>query len=66
MANLILKVEILAGTDIEQACNELCMLAKKLDIAIESSFNEVRLLAFPHTHLTTMIKGYYNALERTP
>ena len=56
---LALKVEILGGQDIKDACESMCALSKQLNMAIESDFNGFRLLAYPGTKPAT-IKMAYN------
>lgn len=45
----ILKIRFTAGTSIQFACREACRLADKLDVAIEFSFNDVKMFVVPDT-----------------
>lgn len=65
---LILKVEVLAGTDIRDVATDLCQLAVQLNMVCETSFNNVTLMADPHSNPVRLAESYYKCVlrERNP
>lgn len=47
MDSLSIKVEMFAGSDIENACFDLVRLSKKLGLCVITTANGVTLMAFP-------------------
>jgi len=45
LRSITLKVDLLAGTDIREACCDLCELANRVGCLVEASFNGVKLWA---------------------
>jgi len=59
--NIILKVELLAGTDISQGIQELKELAQTSKASVECNFNGVYLLITPNTNVVEMATKYREA-----
>lgn len=45
LRSLTLKVELMAGTDIREACCDLCELANRVGCMVEGNFNGVKVWA---------------------
>ena len=56
--NLIIKVELLAGTDIRDACYDICELAQRSSCMIESNFNGMTLFATSNSKPEDLIDEY--------
>jgi hypothetical protein len=48
MSTLMLKVEGLAGSSVEECAREILELSKKLDVGVELSFNGTLMFTWPH------------------
>lgn len=48
MSKIYIEARVLAGTDISEACNGACELAKKLNIDVHFNFNDVICVASPY------------------
>lgn len=55
---LMLKVEVLAGSDIQEVAQGICSLADTLGILIEAQFNSALLLAAPGNKPEKIIEMY--------
>jgi hypothetical protein len=64
MSTLILKVEALAGTTIEDACRDLCALADRVGILCEVPFNGVDVWAFPGTNPARLADAWREQIKR--
>lgn len=60
----ILKVDFLGGTDIEVACMDMCKLARKLDMRIETKFNGVTVWARPNDNPLDVVKAFHEELSK--
>ena len=63
MRKLLLKVEIIAGTDIGEAAEELCKFSQELNAMLESNFNGVLLLVTPRTTTHDILYRYDRAIR---
>lgn len=64
---MILKVELFAGTDIKDVCEDLCELATRVGCIEEGNFNGVLLWAKHNGNPQQLIEAYFQELksERT-
>ena len=58
MSNLVLKADFIVGTNIESACKEAILLARRLDCCIEFKFNHIPMFAHPLSTLEKMMKDW--------
>lgn len=63
MSNIILRVDILPGTMIDVACNELCCLAAKLDVCVETKVNSISLFVTPTSNPALLATNFADALK---
>ncbi len=61
---IVLKVEILAGTHIEEAIKEAKKLAEKLEVGIEFDFNGVSMVVYSWSDIEKKIEEYHSELKR--
>ena len=62
LKGLMLRVEVLAGTDLHDAAYSICELAGRAGIRINSSFNGVVLVARPGDKYQKLIDVYRKEL----
>lgn len=60
--NLMIKVDVLGGTSIDEAVIEAKALSQKLDVGIEFNFNGVHMSIFPHRNVVESIEQYHKEL----
>lgn len=58
LRTMTLKVELLAGTSISDAAEDLCELADRVGVMIEARFNGVMLLARPGDDWRKLVHQY--------
>lgn len=63
MSQLILKVEALAGTDISEACKEMCELATKTNVNVAAKFNGVSLHCRPNGNPSSLADKFHEELN---
>jgi hypothetical protein len=64
---LTLTVGLLGGTDIQDACNDICELANRVGCLVEAKFNNVLLWAKEGSDPNLLVKNYQNEnLRRQP
>lgn len=57
-----LKVELMAGTDIRDACCDLCELANRVGCLVEAEFNGVSLWAYEGDNPLKLVDAYHSVL----
>jgi hypothetical protein len=62
LKSFVVKVELFAGTDIENAASEMCELASRIGCRIESTFNGVKLWASPGDNPALLVKSFHDVL----
>ena len=62
MSVIGLKVDLLPGTSIENACEPLCKLAGRLLITIRADFNDIVLIAQPGSSPAHLRAAYERAV----
>ncbi len=65
LTNLSINIEILAGTTITEACEELCLLAGRLCTPVSANFNGVTLLVNAHDSASKLEDSYNRELNST-
>lgn len=63
MSALTVNVDVLAGTNITDACRELCELADRLDVSVEMNFNDVTVVAKPGADSRELTEKWRTELE---
>ena len=63
--NIIIKVELLAGTDIKDASIDMCTLANDVGCMIESNFNGMTLFATRNTVPEDLVDEYRTWCKRS-
>ena len=63
LRSLTLKVELLAGTDIREACCDLCELANRVGCTVEGKFNDVTLWANGGGNPLTLMERYHELVN---
>lgn len=58
-----IKVDLLAGTDIRDACCDICELANRVGTSVEASFNGVKVIARPHGNPLELADKYREELK---
>ncbi len=58
LRSVMMKVELIAGTDIRDACCDVCELANRMGCLIEARFNGVRLWAREGDNPLTLEEEY--------
>lgn len=61
LRSIILPVELLAGTDIRDACCDICELANRVGCTVEGNFNGVKLWACEGGNPLTLMGRYHEA-----
>ena len=62
LRSIIMRVELFAGTDIKEACSDLCELAGKLGCTVEADFNGVKIFAHQGDSPTELAEAWNEAL----
>lgn len=62
LRSITLKVELMAGADIRDACCDICELANRVGCLIEANFNGVRLWAAQGDNPLKIAEEYANTL----
>lgn len=60
-----LTVELVAGTDIRDACCDICELANRVGCLVEAKFNEVSLWASEGDNPLKLVDAYHKELATT-
>lgn len=60
-----LVVEVMAGTDILEACCDICELANRVGCLVEAKFNEVNLWAREGDNPLKLVDAYHKVLAST-
>ena len=63
LQSISMKVELFAGTEIREACCDICELANRMGCLIEANFNGVRLWAREGNNPLTLADEYEKALH---
>lgn len=58
-----IKVDLLAGTDIRDACCDMCELANRVGTSVEAVFNGVTVVARPRTNPLELADKYREELK---
>ena len=58
-----LKVELMAGADIRDACCDMCELANRVGCVIEAKFNDVIVMAHIDDNPLKLVDAYHAAQE---
>lgn len=61
--SIILKVELIPGTDIDDAASDMCELANRVGTLVEANFNGVKLWARPGDKPLKLAEDYYIQLQ---
>lgn len=64
MISVAIKVDILAGTDIDSACKECIELSNKLNTHIEFNFNGVDIFVCHNSHVKDLVNEYFEKLQK--
>lgn len=63
MSNLELQVEFIIGTSIEDVCDEMSALAKKLGIMVSTNFNGVNVIETPKSIPSRLASEWQTSLD---
>lgn len=63
LRSITLKVDLSAGTDIREACCDICMLAGRVGCLVEANFNGVLLWAREGDNPLKLVNEYQKALK---
>lgn len=63
MINGWIKIELLAGTSIEDAAKDACELAERIQYNVDFTFNGVRCMASPGGRYTKLVESWHEALQ---
>ena len=63
LRSVTLKVELMAGTDIRDACCDICELANRMGCLIEANFNGVSLWAMEGNNPLKLAEAYAKELS---
>ena len=63
MINCAINIDIIAGTDIKDACADAIELAKKLNCMITFDFNNVNMFIIPSDNVEKCITYFYKQLN---
>lgn len=61
--DVTLKVDLMGGTEIRDACCDLCELANRVGCLVETKFNGVILLAREGNNPLELVKAYERCLD---
>lgn len=61
--DVTLKVELMGGTEIRDACCDLCELANRVGCLVETNFNGVILWAREGNNPLELVKAYERCLD---
>ena len=64
MTAIILRVELLAGSDIEDACKEIIALADRIQVIAIAKFNGVELMAVPGDDAQIMVQEWHKLMDK--
>ena len=59
LRSLTLKVDITAGTDIREACCDLCELANRVGCLVEGNFNGVKIWAIEGDNPLKLVEAWH-------
>jgi len=62
LRSIILPIELLAGTDIRDACCDICELANRVGCTVEGKFNGVKIWANEGGNPLTLMERYHKEL----
>ena len=60
---MYLTVELVPGTDIEQAAKDMIALAVKLDVGVKADFNGIDIHAAKNGSASLLINNYHKAVN---
>lgn len=60
---LVLKVEVLAGSDLTAVAYDMCALSRQLGVLAEANFNAITLLARPTDNPLHLVDAYHDAIK---
>lgn len=60
---LSIKVDLLGGTCIKDACVQLCDLSSSIGVSVHADFNGVHLIAYPHTSATALYNSFLSVVD---
>lgn len=63
LRSIILSVELIAGTDIREACCDICELANRVGCTVEGKFNGVKLWANEGGNPLELVDRFHEAME---
>lgn len=63
LGTIVLKVELFAGTDIRDACCDLCELANRVGTTVEGMFNGVHLWAIEGSNPLMLVEAYEREIK---
>lgn len=64
MSNLVLRIDVLAGTHVERAIIEMIDKAQDLNINLEANFNGVNLFITPRSSIPQTLSDYEKEQNR--
>lgn len=62
---MTLKVELMAGTDIRDACCDICEMANRVGCLVEADCNGVKLWAYEGDNPLKLMDAYHAELKTT-
>ena len=63
LPTMIVKVELFAGTDIDDAAHDMCRLAGRIGVLCEAPFNGVKLWARPGDNPAKLVEAFHTELQ---
>lgn len=63
LKSFVLKVELFAGTDVQDVAREMCILAGRVGVMIEADFNSVKLWARPGDDYFKLVESFHRELQ---
>lgn len=64
LKRLTLKLDLVAGTDVHDAANDLCQLADRIGVLCAADFNGVKLLVRPGSNPLRLVESYHEQLKK--
>lgn len=64
MSELVLEIDVLAGTDIEKAIGEMKLKALSLDVNLRTNFNGVHIFITPYSNIQEKINYFHGEMRK--
>ena len=61
--NLSIKVEVIAGSDIKEVCEEMIALSSRLQVMVTVNFNGIHLNALSGDDAAVMVSEYHRQID---